>query len=107
MLRQPKWAPTKPLNVRDSSMPINKPLITNAIFLPRSCALAKWAAIGINNCGMIDDAPIKKLAIIKMVMLGAPPANIKNSTIKAKSISINFLRSNMSASGTIKNIPTA
>jgi hypothetical protein len=107
MPRQPSQAPTNPLSVLDSRIPISSPLMIDPITLPVLDGSDRWAARGRINWGMTDVAPISTLAISRHSRLGESAANTRAATAKAAIQTIWPRRSTLSPNGTKKRSPSA
>ena len=105
MLRHPSHAPMAPLNVRDNSIPISKPLIIDPITFPLCAVSARFAASGMISCGTMEDNPRIKQATCMIQNAGAMATPIKDSTATEVTTMICLRFSIISPNGTNSNRP--
>ena len=105
--RQPSHSPTSPLITREARMPVSNPETIRPTLAPFFSGREYWAAMGMNICGMTEQAPTANDAAITAWKLFDSAIHSKAIVSMEKLYETIFLRSNLSPEGMMKNNPQA
>jgi hypothetical protein len=99
--------PISPLRVRESRMPINRPLITIPTTLPRPAPGTRPAAYGTASCGVTEVNPTAKLESSIIGRFGAKGIMLRATEEKMVVPMIRCFRSTLSPIGSTNRSPAA